>query len=285
MKHLGLVERKILPNGEGYVFRTQDNFPVLSSSVTLNDQEEGMNKWKIKISLESGCSVGCVYCFTKGFQQHRQLTANEITEQVDFLYSSSGHRQRDFDQIKVEMKEMGDPATNPHNTCNALRKLEADYSGFLYVVSTAGVRNFNFFDQLQKVRNGGVDVRLQFSCHTTSNEDIVRLSPVVKMLTLEERAKIIGDWYDGRNKVTLNFVPFRGYELAAARIIELFNPEEVFVKMSYTDANTFTQQAGLENASPETVRQFVQQLRDASFTVAYRNKTPFRKKTSLHMMY
>ena len=286
MKHLELVERKSLPNGEGYVFRTYDHFPVLASSITLDDKEESINKWKIKISLESGCPVGCVYCFTKGFQKHRQLTVDEIAEQVDFIYSSPGHRQRDFDQVKVEMKEMGDPTTNAQNTCNALRKLAADYNGLLYVVSTAGVRNFAFFDQLREVRDGGVDVRLQFSCHSTSNKDIIKLSPLVRMLTLEERASLVSNWYDGKNKVTLNFVPFRGYELFADKIIHLFNPEEVFVKVSYTDINPFTQQAGLENASYEDVQHFVQELQDASFQVAYRNHTPFpAKKRSLKMVY
>ena len=46
MKYLRLVEKKEIRKGFGYVFRTFDGRPVLSTSNFLEDSFEKQNKWK-----------------------------------------------------------------------------------------------------------------------------------------------------------------------------------------------------------------------------------------------
>ncbi|MBT3297641.1 radical SAM protein [archaeon] len=269
---LELIDKLIIPNGHGYIFKTPENLPVFVSDTTLEDKEENLSKWKIGVSLTSGCNVNCIYCFTNHFNHFKKLSVDEIVEQVEFVYNLPEHSQYSFDQTKIEFKEMGDPACNHKNLCDSIRKLKSKYDDILYVVSTAGVRNYNLFEELKKVHDEGANIRLQFSCHTTSDLEKKILSPKLKMLTNQEISNIINDWYDGNSKVTLTYVPFKGFEFDTEKIKQLFDTEKVFIKISYVDETDFTKKENLYNMPNKEITLKVQQLRDYGFSCAYRNK-------------
>ena len=212
MKYLRLVEKKEIRKGFGYVFRTFDGRPVLSTSNFLEDSFEKQNKWKIGVSLSTGCDVGCIYCFTRNLDFYRPLSVEEIVEQASFVYDQNNFSDKQIDEVKIEMKEMGDPALNVDGVCGAIRILNDKFLNLLYVVSSSGVKNYSLFEELKKVRDEDIEIRLQFSCHTTDNEQRRILSPRLDMFSLEEISEVVENWYDENQKVTLNFVPFKKFE-------------------------------------------------------------------------
>ena len=266
-----LIEKRKLEHGMGYIFETSDNYRVLSSDTKLYTADGKKSKWKIGVSLTSGCKVGCIYCFTNQMDKYRKLSDNEIVGQVDYIYNLPENRNNSYDKNKIEMKEMGDPAMNPCNTGRVIEKLNLKYDRLFYVVSTSGIKNTQLIEVLKSVRSRGADVRLQYSCHTTSDEDKRMLSPKLNMMSLEEIAETTHDWYDGSSRATLTFVPMQGLELSYEKVADLFVRDQVFVKISYLDMTPFVEQHGLKDEADKKVANFIRGLKKAGFTYAYRN--------------
>jgi 23S rRNA (adenine2503-C2)-methyltransferase len=260
------VEQK---NGWGYVFRTFDSLPILTKSSITYDDLECKTNWKIGLSLCSGCNVGCIYCFTNHLQKFRPLSVDEIVGQVEYILAN--HSPQKVDGTKIEMKEMGDPTQNSANVCESILRINSKREGLLFVVSTSGVKEPAFYEDLEKIRRNGPRIRLQFSCHTTDNTTRKKLSPRLNMLTFEEISEIIDDWYDGTERVTLNFVPFQTSELSSEQVMKLFDPKKVFIKISYVDQNRFTKAQGLIDATQSQTREFYEGLISRGFIGAYRH--------------
>ena len=109
---------------------------------------EKQNKWKIGVSLSTGCDVGCIYCFTRNLDFYRPLSVEEIVEQASFVYDQNNFSDKQIDEVKIEMKEMGDPALNVDGVCGAIRILNDKFLNLLYVVSSSGVKNYSLFELL-----------------------------------------------------------------------------------------------------------------------------------------
>ena len=146
------------------------------------------------------------------------------------------------------------------------------FLNLLYVVSSSGVKNYSLFEELKKVRDEDIEIRLQFSCHTTDNEQRRILSPRLDMFSLEEISEVVENWYDENQKVTLNFVPFKKFELSSSKIVDLFDPKKVFIKISYVDFHDFVKKEGLLDKEIHQIQDFVESLRNSGFNLAYRNK-------------
>jgi adenine C2-methylase RlmN of 23S rRNA A2503 and tRNA A37 len=260
---LRLLSTTALPDGKGYLFETEDGHTVLAADKLLRDQGELYRK--ACLSLSSGCPVGCVYCFTQGMP-YRPLTSDEICQQADTMLATPLEGT-----LKISLKQMGEPLLNPQHTLDAVQALHARYHAPVVVSTSGPLRNAWFFERLQALRDSGAAIRLQFSCHTTSDEQRRLLSPRMPMLSLEAVCRTAHAWYNG-DKATLNFVPLENHELDAVTLRRLIDPSEVFVKISYLDLNQQTERHGLHGMVSERVEKFVRQLRAMGFEHAYRHR-------------
>ncbi|MFC1622605.1 radical SAM protein [Patescibacteria group bacterium] len=266
MKHLRLQQVKTLNDGQGLVsYTTKDNLIVLSTNKILEDAQDRKVKRKIGVSLCSGCGIGCIYCFTNQLKHFRPLSVSEIIEQVKMILEQSENK-RIFDEVKVSFKQMGDPLLNS-NVAEAIQLLHQQYPDFNFVVSTSGPKiNQHLFGDLQ---NLGVNIRLQFSCHTTSDKERRFLSPNISMMTLEEISQVVNSWNDGL--VTLNFVMLKGFEYSADKLRQIFNPDQIFIKVNYLDDNSQLKKHGLSDMPEEKILNFTQALQRDGFQYAFRN--------------
>lgn len=264
---LRLVSCRKLKDGDGFVLKTADDLVVLATNKILNDGDKRIRK--IGVSLSSGCGVGCVYCFTAGFKKFRQLSADEIFDQVFVVMEQSGWSHRGYNEIKISFKQMGDPRLNPENTVEAIGRLAGYFPGFTYVVSTSAPKiEDDFFADLGSLCRSGIKMRLQFSCHTTSDAERAELSPVLAMMSLDEIAEVVRNWPGP--SVTLNFVVFDGMEYNAGKIEELFDPKHVFVKINYIDDTAAVRSRGLKDGNSDVKEKFVKQLQKRRFGLAQR---------------
>ncbi|MFH1047461.1 MAG: radical SAM protein [Patescibacteria group bacterium] len=258
-----------LYSGRGYELTTAGGLPVFTSDGLLYDERENVVRRKIGVSLCSGCRIGCVYCFTNRLKKFCPLTAEEIVAQVDLAINDSSWLTRDYDELKISFKQMGDPLVNPEGTLTAIQRLAQRLPAAQFVVSTSGARlNGDFFRQLAKLGTDGISIRLQFSCHTTSNDERRRLSPKLDMLTFEELSELVRAW--PHDRATLNFVVMDGFSYDATVIGRVFDRDRVFVKVGHIDRNHCTAQAGLVTAANDKVREFETGLESVGFTFARR---------------
>lgn len=270
MKKLILVQERDIGDGRGFIFKTaEDGLPVLVADKKLKDKYDGKQKLKVGISLSSGCGVKCIYCFTNNYKHYRPLTADEIMEQARFVLALPENSSGSFDEVKISCKQMGDPALNFENTCEAIEQLSMEFPTSSFVVSTSGPSNISFFERLQTVVNKGANVRLQFSCHTTSDMERSFLSPAIKMMTFAEIAKEVKRW--NGSIVTLNFVMLEGFSYDSGAIERNFDPKKVFIKVNYLDPNTQLKKNGLRDMRKEDVNKFTEALKIGGFQYAFRH--------------
>lgn len=257
--------------GKGFVLETQDGFTVLSADKILSDKYEGTIKRKIGLSLCSGCQVGCIYCFTKKYPGFRPLTSAEIIAQAEMILQASNGNTLEVSRTKVSLKQMGDPLMNPRNTLKAIAELHITYPEFTFVVSTSGPAcKPGFFSFLQKLQEKGVGIRIQFSCHTTSDVERAALSSQLLMLSFVQIAEIVRNWHG--TPASLNFVLMKGFEYDVEKLARMFDPRRVFVKVNYIDKNSQTELHKLEDADDAQIFRFVEGLRRYGFNYAYRHR-------------
>ena len=286
MSTLTLKKTVNFPYGLGFVSETGEGYTVYSANTILDDKQDGLKKRKIGISLCSGCSVGCSYCFTNNMKKFKPLEVDEIVDQVQLVLDNSIPEKVDL--VKLSMKQMGDPLVNPYNTLDALSKIMSVYPHKMqYVVSTSasdqGFDGLHFFDVLLNTDEFLYsDIRLQFSMHTTSNYDRMRLHPHQKMLPIVAIARIAKKWHykknfltysGGDNRVTLNFVMIKGMEYEVNVIDDNFHPDDVFIKLNYIDDNSCTKKNGYETMDEADVQTFANALSAKGFKCGFRNRS------------
>lgn len=79
----------------------------------------------IGVSTMSGCPVRCKFCATGNMKKYRNLTADEIVEQVLFAIRSAGYNPNDSKEFKINYTRMGEPFLNIEavkKQLNVLRK-------------------------------------------------------------------------------------------------------------------------------------------------------------------
>jgi adenine C2-methylase RlmN of 23S rRNA A2503 and tRNA A37 len=270
MSTLILKETRNIGDGTGYISRAvADNRLVLSADKTLHDQNDGRLIRKIGVSVCSGCGIGCIYCFTRRFKDWRPLSVVEIVRQVEMIDSRRSLEQSGFDEVKISFKQMGDISLNVDDTCQAIEQLHARWPFLHFVVSTSGLKNSELFVRLRQLHKQGIRLRLQFSCHTTSDKERNYLSPQMPMMTLAEIAEVANYWPG--NRVTLNFVVMDGMTYDVSHLAKLFDKAKVFIKVNFLDDNRQLAKHGLTDASEQKVRTFITDLRNRGFRFAFRH--------------
>ena len=76
------------------------------------------------ISSQAGCAMGCVFCATGQMGFARQLTSDEIFEQVARFASELKEKKERLSN--VVMMGMGEPLANYRNVMEAVRRMNSD---------------------------------------------------------------------------------------------------------------------------------------------------------------
>lgn len=177
-------------------------------------------------STQCGCPVGCSFCGTGKFFV-RNLTADEICEQVDTVLSTIDCDTSIIKKFQIMFMSMGEPFLNYINLEDAIRSLHEKYPNAQLLVSTSAPsiikNNFDAFISLSKEID---KVGLQFSVHESLNENRKKLIAWGSS-TLEEISEYGEKWASlvGR-KVFYNYCVHEGNDSKedAERLINLFNP-------------------------------------------------------------
>ena len=196
-------------------------------------------KWVLIVSTLEGCPVKCPICDANS-QPGTPLSARQIIAQIDHMVS---RRFPDgniaTEKFKVQFARMGDPALNPA-VIEVLRTLPTLYNVPMLIpcistIAPARSGSGAFFEQLKEVKNNlyrGGRFQLQFSIHSTDENQRDYLIPFPKM-TLPEIAAYGERFFSaGDRKITLNFATPRGFEIDASKIRELCDPDRFLIKIT-----------------------------------------------------
>lgn len=121
-------------------------------------------------STQCGCPVGCSFCGTGKFFV-RNLTANEIIEQVTTVLSTIDCDIQKVKKLQIMFMSMGEPFLNYKNVKKAITALAYIYPTAQLLISTSAPKAIkrSLFDFLHFSRSQP-KVGLQFSVHESTDE-------------------------------------------------------------------------------------------------------------------
>ena len=150
------------------------------------------------VSTQVGCAYGCKFCASglDGFS--RNLSANEIVDQIIAIESASGQK---IDNIVF--MGMGEPLANFDNVMRAIRILNASWGlgiGARHItISTSGL-----VPQIRKLADERLQIRLAISLHGATDEVRTQIMPINRRYNLETLLAAC-DYYVARKKQRLTF--------------------------------------------------------------------------------
>jgi 23S rRNA (adenine2503-C2)-methyltransferase len=231
-------------------------------------------KWVLILSVSFGCPIRCAICDAGGrFAGH--LTAEQMARQAEFLVRRRYPDHRvPVPKFKVQFARMGEPALNSE-VPGAMDRIasQLDAPGLMFCVSTIGpAGREGFFERIAGIKDRFQGrFQLQFSVHSTDEDERDRIMPARKW-SLEEIATY-GEhfWREGDRKITLNFAVARGMTLSPGKIARIFSPDRFLIKITPVNpteraAETSVKSAFAVKPDPETER-IMARIRKAGFDV------------------
>ncbi len=173
------VAKALLTLKDGYCIET----------VLLKPQDT----WSVCVSSQVGCPLRCSFCSTGKMGFKRDLTQEEITDQVLMWYQYV-RKERLGERISsVVFMGMGEPLLNYLNVVKAARDLsDPDYLniGARHIsISTSGVA-----DKLHKLAVDLPRANLAVSLHNADNDERSRIMPVNRKFDLDDLKKAVEEY-------------------------------------------------------------------------------------------
>lgn len=253
---LELIDKKSFGNGNvflfknevGQIFETTDTYlPLYTKNAKNNhnnfliskDYGSRKERWLIGISVSSGCSVGCKFC-ASGNHFNGLLSTESMSEQLNYVIKHNNLDPKKSQNFKILMTRMGEPAYNRKSVFEFINKILLLYPKVEILISTVGIRNDFIIELLCRYPNIN-NIHLQFSIHTTDEEQRKNLIPNANLLTFFEIKQIGEDWIKTHErKITLNFTLLEGYKFCINKLKKYFPKELFFIKLSPLNENYFT---------------------------------------------
>ena len=149
--------------------------------------------WTVCVSTQVGCAVGCSFCFTGRMKFKRDLTSEEISDQVLFWLQYLKKENLAERVSNVVFMGMGEPLLNYVNTVKAVKEISNPDRlavGMRHIsISTSGVAD--------KFHNLAVDlpqVNLALSLHSADDEERNKIVPLNRKFNLETLQKSLTEY-------------------------------------------------------------------------------------------
>lgn len=203
-----------------------DNPEGIAESV-LYRYESYKQRTVICCSVQSGCPVGCVFCGTGKFFI-RNLTKNEIIEQVDTCLSTIDCKTVEIKKFQIMFMSMGEPFLNFNELKLAIIELHDKYPNADLLVSTSSPNIiYKFIGEFISLCKDIPKVGLQFSVHESLDVNRKKLIPT-NTCTLRQISSLGEMWgsFVGR-KPFYNYCVHSGNNTPedANRLVKLFRPD------------------------------------------------------------
>ena len=242
-------------NGTVYALHTDDGYPIETTDTflpfytkdaigkhqnkldnyQLGDRSE---RWMIGVSVMSGCPVKCQFCATGQLPRYRNLTSDEIVDQVRFVLQQ--HPTLEFSKAKehkINYTRMGEPFLCIDSVRKAIGEIEKIYPNTHHYVSTIGIKGSDF-SWIQE------NITLQISLHACSDQRRDELIPFRNKMTIEELGAIRTK---SKLKTTLNLTLVNKDDFDIEILKKYFPPKYFFIKLSPINPNTVSEAHGLDS--------------------------------------
>ena len=161
------------------------------------------------VSSQVGCSLDCKFCATARLKRMRNLSPDEIYDQVVAIKQQA---ELFFNRplTNIVFMGMGEPLLNYANVIEAINKITSpeglNMASKRITLSTVGIAKM-----IKKMADDGVKFNLAVSLHDAINETRSAIMPINETNPLEELAEALKYWYKKtKRKVTYEYVVWKG---------------------------------------------------------------------------
>ena len=161
------------------------------------------------VSSQVGCSLACKFCATARLKRQRNLSVDEIYDQVVAI-KEQAELFYGRPLTNIVFMGMGEPLLNYANVLGAIEKITAqkglNMASRRITVSTVGIAKM-----IKKMADDEVKFNLAVSLHSALNETRSSIMPINDTNPLEELADALRYWYQKtKSKVTYEYVVWKG---------------------------------------------------------------------------
>lgn len=241
------ITKREFTNGIVYMLQTEDGFPLEVTDTFLppytkdcinehtNQLKSGelgnrQGRWMIGVSCMSGCPVHCKFCATGQLKKWRNLSAEEIFEQIKFILDkNSDSNPEDSYEFKINYTRMGEPFLNIENVKKAMEMLN-EYlpkTKIHHYISTIGIQGSDF----SWIKD---NITLQLSLHSLDEERRHNLIPISNLMSIEELGQIRTQ---SNLKTTINMTLVDTADFDINKLKQYFDTEHFFIKLSPINEN------------------------------------------------
>jgi 23S rRNA (adenine2503-C2)-methyltransferase len=162
------------------------------------------------VSSQVGCSLSCKFCATGYIDRKRNVTFDEIYDQVS-LINEQAIKHFNKPLTNIVFMGMGEPLLNFNNVFKSIEFINAEYgmgmSPRRVTVSTAGIAKM-----IMKMADENANVRLALSLHAASENKRNEIMPINETNNLTALIEAL-DYYfkKTKNPVTFEYILFSNF--------------------------------------------------------------------------
>ncbi|HEY9679272.1 MAG TPA: 23S rRNA (adenine(2503)-C(2))-methyltransferase RlmN [Drouetiella sp.] len=182
-----------------YLFKLPDGKIVESVLMSFNDRDT----LSACVSSQVGCAVGCTFCATGYLGFKRNLTAQEIIDQIMSIQRESGKRV-----ANIVYMGQGEPLLNTENVIKSIHGMinSVGIGARHITVSTSGI-----IPGIDRLRKEDLPICLALSLHAPDTKTREEIVPITKTYQLGPLIEAVKDYADStRRRVTIEYVMLAG---------------------------------------------------------------------------
>lgn len=243
--------------------KLHDNYVVESVLIPQGDRMTAC------ISSQVGCSLTCKFCATAKLKRMRNLTADEIYDQV-VLVKETALKYYGKPLSNIVYMGMGEPLLNYNEMMLSVDKITnpkgLGMSPKRITVSTAGVAKM-----IMKLGDDGVKFNLALSLHAANDEKRNQLMPINETNSLDNLAEALNYFYEKTGtRCTFEYIVFRDFNDTTQDALELVAfSKRVKSKVNIIEYNPIDG-GEFKQTTPERLNNFVKVLEDHGVIVNVR---------------
>ena len=183
-------------------FKTFDGFKTEGVLIPTEERKTAC------VSSQIGCSLSCKFCATGYMERKRNLTYDEIYDEVVLLNKES---EKVFKQklTNIVFMGMGEPLLNYSNVLKAIERISAEDGLFMspkrITVSTAGVAK-----QIKKLGDDKVRFKLALSLHAATDVKRNNIMPINESNNIKALIEAFNYFYKQTgSEITFEYILFK----------------------------------------------------------------------------
>ncbi len=213
------------------------------------------------VSSQVGCSLDCRFCATARLTRQRNLSADEIYDQVVTIREQS---EMFFGRplTNIVFMGMGEPLLNYANVKEAIVKITSP-SGLNMAARRITVSTVGIAKMIRVMADEGVKYNLAVSVHSAINSIRSSIMPINESNTLEDLSEALKYWYKKtRRMVTYEYVVWEGVNDTMTDAQALLKFCKIIpCKVNLIEYNPIDD-GGFRQATPEKVQMYQRLLAD-----------------------